>query len=278
MLCKGTDAELERLIEFRRKIYGGNRQEAKDWLCGIVGLNNLFLLAKNPPPGVALTPDAMMGAVPVECGRRHGIWLCCMATDPALQGRGMMTKMLSGCLRAFAASGYDFAVVTPQSNRVARWLEGMGFKGRFPLRVIRKPIEHNIRARAEFDNMTVRRLIDARMRYQPACIAVPERTMNTMISRLYRRGMTIVSNQRGYGLYCQEWNELLFLEIQADNDHSADILLQAAREHTGTEKARLLLAENQTLYLGEGKRSGYGMIRFLNDPFPVTDAYFRMLI
>ena len=51
--------------------------------------------------------------------------------------------------------------------------------------------------------------------------------MNTMITRLYRRGMTIVSNQRGYGLYCQEKDELLFMELQADNDHSADILLQA---------------------------------------------------
>ena len=76
--------------------------------------------------------------------------------------------------------------------------------------------------------------------------------MNTMITRLYRRGMTIVSNQRGYGLYCQEKDELLFMELQADNDHSADILLQAAREHTGLTNARLLLAENQFLYLGEG--------------------------
>ena len=102
--------------------------------------------------------------------------------------------------------------------------------------------------------------------------------MNTMITRLYRRGMTIVSNQRGYGLYCQEKDELLFMELQADNDHSADILLQAAREHTGLTNARLLLAENQFLYLGEGKRCGYGMICYLGQPFPVTDVYFRLLL
>lgn len=106
------------------------------------------------------------------------------------------------------------------------------------------------------------------MRYKPACIALPESSMNTMITRLYRRGMTIVSNQRGYGLYCQEKDELLFMELQADNDHSADILLQAAREHTGLTKARLLLAENQFLYLGEGKRCGYGMICYLGQPVP----------
>ena len=56
--------------------------------------------------------------------------------------------------------------------------------------------------------------------------------------------MTIVSNRAQVtGLYCQEKDELLFMELQADNDHSADILLQAAREHTGLTKARLLLAE-----------------------------------
>ena len=56
-----------------------------------------------------------------------------------------------------------------------------------------------------------------------------------------------------------------------------DLLLQAAREKTGAQNARILLAENQTLYLGAGRRCGYGMIAFLGRPFPTTDAYFRML-
>ena len=126
--------------------------------------------------------------------------------------------------------------------------------------------------------MTVRRLMDTRQRYQPASVLMPASTMNEMISRLYRRGMTIVSNQRGYGLYCQKGDTLQFLELQADNDHSADLLLQASREHAGASRADLLLAENQTLYLGEGKRFGYGMICFLKEPFPVTDVYFRPLV
>ena len=69
-----------------------------------------------------------------------------------------------------------------------------------------------------------------------------------------------------------------FIELQADNDHCADQLLQAAREKTGAENARVLLAENQTLYLGAGRRCGYGMIAFLRGEFPVTDVYFRMLL
>ena len=40
----------------------------------------------------------------------------------------------------------------------------------------------------------------------------------------------------------------------------------------------LMLAENQSLDLGAGRRCGYGMIAFLHGEFPVTDVYFRMLL
>ena len=102
--------------------------------------------------------------------------------------------------------------------------------------------------------------------------------MNEMMTQLYRRGLTVVSDRRGYGLYYTKGDTLQFIELQADNDHCADQLLQAAREKTGAENARVLLAENQTLYLGAGRRCGYGMISFLHGEFPVTDVYFRMLL
>ena len=82
--------------------------------------------------------------------------------------------------------------------------------------------------------------------------------MNETMTQLYRRGLTVVSTRRGYGLYFTKGDTLQFLELQADNDHCADQLLQAAREKTGAANARILLAENQTLYLGSGRRCGYG--------------------
>ena len=75
--------------------------------------------------------------------------------------------------------------------------------------------------------------------------------MNETMTQLYRRGLTVVSTRRGYGLYFTKGDTLQFLELQADNDHCADQLLQAAREKTGAANARILLAENQTLYLAQ---------------------------
>ena len=57
--------------------------------------------------------------------------------------------------------------------------------------------------------------------------------MNETMTQLYRRGLTVVSTRRGYGLYFTKGDTLQFLELQADNDHCADQLLQAAREKTG---------------------------------------------
>ena len=64
MLCKATEADLEQMVAFRRKTYGGTRQDALDWLCGIVGLDNILILARDPAPGAKPIPAAMIGAVP----------------------------------------------------------------------------------------------------------------------------------------------------------------------------------------------------------------------
>ena len=139
-------------------------------------------------------------------------------------------------------------------------------------------IRRDLFAQAAFDSLTVHKLLERRHIYQPGCISLPEEAMNETMTQLYRRGLTVVSTRRGYGLYFTKGDTLQFLELQADNDHCADQLLQAAREKTGAANARILLAENQTLYLGAGRRCGYGMIAFLHGEFPVTDVYFRMLL
>lgn len=277
MLRKATDADLEMLTAFRREAYGGSRTEIAGWLNHIVGTDNI-LLVERPGAQSGEQPAAMLCAVPVEMAGHRGIWFCGMATHPQFQGRGLMTHLLTGCIKAYAAGGYEFAVVVPETSRAASRLRELEFKDAFSLRVLNRPINHNLWAKAEFDTMTVRRLMEARLHYQPGCLTLPESSMNEVVSQLYHRGATIVANSRGYGIYFVREDVLQFIELQADNDHSADILLEAARERTGCTQAQLLLTENQSLFLGAGKRCGYGMIRFLQKPFPLSDVYFRLLL
>ena len=264
--------DLEALVELRCARYGDTRAGAAGWLKNVAGLEHILVLQQ---PGKA--PAAMLAAVPVRYTHRKGIWFCGAAAGKEVAMETLLPKLLASCLRAFGSKGYDFAVLAPENAKEAQSLEELGFKNLLPMRVLQKPIHRNLLAQAAFDSLTVRHLLEMRMRCQPGCIALPESAMNEVMTQLYRRGLTVVSNRRGYGLYFAKEGILQFLELQADNDYCADILLQAAREKTGAENARILLAENQTLYLGAGRRCGYGMIAFLRDEFPVTDVYFRML-
>ena len=245
MLRIAAAEDLTALTRLRRAATGDSAEDAAGWLQRVAGLENILLLEKPGAP-----PALMLAAVPVHYAHRKGIWFTGLAADKGVPADKLLPRLLEGALRAFAENGCDFAVMTPDTAADASHLADLGFKNLLPLRVVSKPIRRNLLAQAQFDSLTVRHLMERRLRCQPGCITLPETAMNEMMTQLYRRGLTVVSDRRGYGL----------------------------REKTGAENARVLLAENQTLYLGAGRRCGYGMIAFLHGEFPVTDVYFRMLL
>lgn len=273
MLRKATAKDLLALAALRCRAAGTSRADAEGWLQNVAGLENILVLEKPGQP-----PAAMLAAVPVEYGQHRGIWLCGAAGRQGVPMERLLPKLIESCLRAYGASGFDFAVMTPEDARNAGELKTLGFTSQLPLRVLHTQIRRDLLAQAAFDSLTVHKLLEMRCIYQPGCICLPESAMNEIMTQLYRRGLTVVSTRRGYGLYYTKGDTLQFLELQADNDHCADQLLQAAREKTGAANARILLAENQTLYLGSGRRCGYGVVAFLGKSFPLTDAYFRMLL
>ena len=252
MLRIAAAEDLTALTRLRRAATGDSAEDAAGWLQRVAGLENILLLEKPGAP-----PALMLAAVPVHYAHRKGIWFTGLAADKGVPADKLLPKLLEGALRAFAENGCDFAVMTPDTAADASHLADLGFKNLLPLRVVSKPIRRNLLAQAQFDSLTVRHLMERRLRCQPGCITLPETAMNEMMTQLYRRGLTVVSDRRGYGLYYTKGDTLQFIELQADNDHCADQLLQAAREKTGAENARVLLAENQTLYLGAGRRCGY---------------------
>ena len=206
--------------------------------------------------------------------------LAAVSALAALLGTYMIRPIVNGVLENGSAAYLAGVVALTAGIYIVGALSTLGYT-QLMVRAAQKilqDIRRDLFARAAFDNLAVHKLLERRHIYQPGCISLPEEAMNETMTQLYRRGLTVVSTRRGYGLYFTKGDTLQFLELQADNDHCADQLLQAAREKTGAANARILLAENQTLYLGSGRRCGYGMIAFLGRPFSVTDAYFRMLL
>ena len=55
--------------------------------------------------------------------------------------------------------------------------------------------------------------------------------------------------------------------------------MEAAREkEVIVEKAVITVGASQTLFLGEGTRQEYGMIRFDGEHFDVTESYMRLMM
>ena len=124
----------------------------------------------------------------------------------------LLPKLIESCLRAYGASGFDFAVMTSDGTQNAETLKALGFAGQLPLRLLQTPIRRDLLAQAVFDSLTVHKLVEMRHIYQPGCICLPEQAMNEIMTQLYRRGLTVVSNRRGYGytipraIRCNFWN------------------------------------------------------------------------
>ena len=100
-----------------------------------------------------------------------------------------------------------------------------------------------------------------------------------MLGDLYSRGATLVSSEKGYGVYFRQEDTLYFVELMAEDDRSAEKLMEAAREkEVIVEKAVITVGAMQNLFLGEGRRQEYGMIRFEGEPFDVSDSYMRLML
>ena len=84
----------------------------------------------------------------------------------------------------------------------------------------------------------------------------------------------------GYGIYFRKEDTLYFVELQADNDRAAEVLMEAAREKRKSvvERGGHYRGASQPLFLGEGTRQDYGMIRFDAEPFDVAESYMRLML
>ena len=175
--------------------------------------------------------------------------------------------------------GAGFTVAVPAGQEQAALLENKGFQRAFALRCLPREVARNLWSQAEFDSVTARKLYELRERFYPDTVQFPPERMAVVLTDLYARGATIVSNEKGYGIYFRREDTLYFVELMAEDDRSAEVLMEAAREkEVIVERAVITVGAAQNLFLGEGTRQDYGMIRFDAEPFDVEESYMRLMM
>ena len=176
--------------------------------------------------------------------------------------------------------GNEFAFRYPLAKQEqAALLESKGFQRAFALRCLPREVSRNLWSQAEFDSVTARKLCELRERFYPDTVQFPPEQMAVVLTDLYARGATIVSSEKGYGIYFRREDTLYFVELMAEDDRSAEVLMEAAREkEVIVERAVITVGAAQNLFLGEGTRQDYGMIRFDAEPFDVEESYMRLMM
>lgn len=214
-------------------------------------------------------------AVPVTLKGRSGSYLY------GLCGQGSL--LLAGLVDYLCAQqklrGAGFTVAVPAGQEQAALLENKGFQRAFALRCLPREVSRNLWSQAEFDSVTARKLCELRERFYPDTVQFPPEQMAVVLTDLYARGATIVSSEKGYGIYFRREDTLYFVELMAEDDRSAEVLMEAAREkEVIVERAVITVGAAQNLFLGEGTRQDYGMIRFDAEPFDVEESYMRLMM
>ena len=213
---------------------------------------------------------AVVLAVPVTLQGRSGTYLYGLCGEGSLILAGLVDYL---CAQQ-KLRGAGFTV--PEQ---AALLQDKGFAWAFALRCLPREVERNLWSQAEFDSVTAKKLCELRERFWPDTVQLTPERMAVVLGDLYSRGATIVANERGYGVYFRKEDTLYFVELMAEDDRAAEVLMEAAREkEVIVEKAVITVGASQPLFLGEGTRQDYGMIRFDAEPFDVAESYMRLML
>ena len=240
------------VVALWQKERGDSAEFIKTALEKFAGAENIYVAEENDEIVAAAL------AVPVTLKGRSGSYLY------GLCGQGSL--LLAGLVDYLCA-------------QQAALLENKGFQRAFALRCLPREVSRNLWSQAEFDSVTARKLCELRERFYPDTVQFPPERMAVVLTDLYARGATIVSNEKGYGIYFRREDTLYFVELMADDDRSAEVLMEAAREkEVIVERAVITVGAAQNLFLGEGTRQDYGMIRFDAEPFDVEESYMRLMM
>ena len=257
------------VVALWQKERGDSAEFIKTALEKFAGAENIYVAEENDEIAAAAL------AVPVTLKGRSGSYLY------GLCGQGSL--LLAGLVDYLCAQqklrGAGFTVAVPAGQEQAALLENKGFRRAFALRCLPREVSRNLWSQAEFDSVTARKLYELRERFYPDPVQFPPERMAVVLTDLYARGATIVSNEKGYGIYFRREDTLYFVELMAEDDRSAEVLMEAAREkEVIVERAVITVGAAQNLFLGEGTRQDYGMIRFDAEPFDVEESYMRLMM
>ena len=175
--------------------------------------------------------------------------------------------------------GAGFVVAVPTSPEQSTLLQDKGFQKAFALRCLPREVERNLWSQAEFDSVTAKKLCELRQNTGPTPFSCRRSRWGKFCGTCIPVARPSYPVSRATASISAERITLYFVEMMAENDRAAEVLMEAAREkEVIVEKAVITVGAAQNLFLGEGTRQEYGLIRFEGEPFDVSESYMRLMM
>lgn len=272
MFRVASNEDSDKFCSVWHEVFGDPIDFAKKVFDGFAGCEHVYVCEKDNDI------VAILCAIPVSLQNKSGHYYYGLATLPQHRGKRIMSDLMQYAQDDLSAKGSEFLCLIPASASLFDFYAERGYEKAFPVRFVDKTIKRNLWAQAQWDTLTVKALEELRSKYEPKRICFHEEEMIAVITDLYCGGITIVSDDNSYGMFFTKGDTLEFIEFFAKDDRSAQHLLEAVRDRTGVENARLMLGANQEIFIGEGKITDYAMIKFLTKPFDVSESYMRLMM
>lgn len=143
-------------------------------------------------------------------------------------------------------------------DKLAAQDQQLGMVNTMSVRSLKREIKRNLWAKAEFDTVTAKKLIQHREKYINE--KYPKFSLQqtaALMTFLYSQGISSAETDKAYALYFRTSDSLAVAELCAESDVDAWFLLEAMADHEGRNNVQLFLSENNTVFAGEGKRFNY---------------------
>lgn len=193
-------------------------------------------------------------ALQLEYKGRKGLYIYSACTHSDYRGRGLMSRLIDYAVKDKQSEGFRFFLLQPANEKLFDFYAKLGFTTVTYMRRFFIDVKKNLWASGDFDIVTAGRLPALREKYREGNeITFSGKQREKYMKYLYTFGGSTVENDGGYAVYYIENDIIDVKEICAASTQQAMGLLQAVREKTGCERAKIALPQFSNLFLGEGR-------------------------
>ncbi|MDL2324788.1 GNAT family N-acetyltransferase [Ruminococcaceae bacterium OttesenSCG-928-A16] len=274
---KATHHDTPALVALWQQVFGDDVGLITNCLQLFAGQGNVYV-AQNSQ-GVC----AQLLAVPCNIKECKGFYLYALATNPAVQGQGVMSALMQYAETQFTQSDAQFCALIPANPPLFAFYAKRGYTQQTRLCHFRvynnelaaSPIKPTV------GQISPQMFAALRNKHIPApFMAFDAQRYAMVLDDIEAQGGGTVYCNNGYALFLPTQNDVLIPEIFADDELGMAALLRAVFKQTKAQSLQVTAAPQQAFAapLGPGGQQPFAMLKPLQGWVPAQNLYIRMAL